>query len=264
MRIVHLSDIHFGRIAYPEIVDVLLGEVNGMAADLVVISGDLTQRARPWQFRRAVAMIRALEAPALVLPGNHDIHAWWHRPELRLSDPLRRYKQFVSMQTSPSYERNGLSVLGVNTVHGWTIKGGRCPDGMRARIRDYFGEQPSNAFRILVAHHPLAGAGVAGALDIARGSRRVLEAAACAGVDLVLCGHWHLSHVEAASEGRVVIAFAGTATSDRWRAPQEGANHFNVVEVCAERFSVEERRYSPQKRAFAVTRRHSFERRRPT
>ncbi len=154
-RIAHLSDIHFGRIAYPEIVEVLVEEVNALEVDLVIASGDLTQRARPWQFEEAVAMLKAFAAPVLVVPGNHDVYAWWHRPFLRLFRPLRRYRQYVTDDLMPTYERNAVAVLGVNSAYGWTIKGGWIDAGACARIVSFFTGQHDDAFKILVIHHHL-------------------------------------------------------------------------------------------------------------
>ncbi len=263
MKIAHLSDIHFGRIAYPEIVEVLVAEVNAMEVALVIVSGDLTQRARPRQFEEAVAMLKAFTAPVLVVPGNHDVHAWWHRPLLRLFRPLRRYRRYVTDDLSPTFEREALAVLGVNSAHGWTIKGGWIRAETRAHLGAFFVGQGGEAFKILVVHHPLMRIEALGKRDVARQAGPALQAAAHAGVDLILCGHWHLSHVEAVEPvpgRRLVIANAGTATCDRWRAPQHGANYYNVIEVTDGGFTVEEHLYNIRARAYETARRTRFER----
>src|SRR5688572_21682491 len=123
MTLAHLSDIHFGRIAYPEIVDGLVEEVNGGEIDLVVISGDLTQRALPSQYRAARKMIDAFTAPTLVVPGNHDVYAWWRFPS-RMMRPLRRYREYITDDMLPTFEQDGVAVLGINSAYGRTVKGG--------------------------------------------------------------------------------------------------------------------------------------------
>ena len=263
MKIAHLSDIHFGRIAYPEIVEVLVDEVNALGVDLVVASGDLTQRARPWQFEEAQAMLKAFAAPVLVVPGNHDVYAWWHRPLMRLFRPLRRYRRYITDDLTPTYERDAVAVLGVNSAYGWTIKGGWIRDGVRERIVSYFTAQRDAAFKILVIHHHLTRLDALGKHDVARRARPALEAAAAVGVDLILCGHLHVSHVapvEPTPGQPLVVASAGTATCNRWREPQRGANYYNIVEVAADGFTVEERLYDVRARAYRPARRRQFAR----
>ena len=73
-RIAHLSDIHFGAHD-PRIVDAATAWLEERRPDLVIISGDLTQRARVEQFRAASAWLNRLRAAGLkllVIPGNHD------------------------------------------------------------------------------------------------------------------------------------------------------------------------------------------------
>ena len=60
--IVHLSDLHFGRVD-PKIVAPLVRTVETAAPDLVVVSGDLTQRARGGQFREARRFLDRLTFP---------------------------------------------------------------------------------------------------------------------------------------------------------------------------------------------------------
>src|SRR5690606_13371248 len=99
-KLAHVSDIHFGRIAHPGIVDALVEEVNACGVDLVVVSGDLTQRARTMQFQAAAAMLEAFNPPTLVVPGNHDVYAWWY-PVSRWFNPLHRYKQHITADLAP-------------------------------------------------------------------------------------------------------------------------------------------------------------------
>ena len=253
MTLAHLSDIHFGRIAYPEIVDGLVEEVNGGEIDLVVISGDLTQRARPSQFLAARKMIDAFTAPTLVVPGNHDVYAWW-RPASRIVRPLRRYRKYITDDLLPTFEQDGVAVLGINSAYGRTVKGGRIGSEARARIGSFFGEQPEGTFNVLVVHHHLMQIQALGSHDIARKARRTLERAAQAGVDLILCGHLHVSHIEPVEldqwDHRLVIVSAGTATSNRGRPPHRATNFYNRIEVQAEAFIVEERRYDPEQHRF--------------
>jgi 3',5'-cyclic AMP phosphodiesterase CpdA len=263
MTIAHLSDIHFGRIAHENIVQVLVDEVNARDVDLVAISGDLTQRAREHEFQAASTMIERFEAPVLVVPGNHDVYPWWH-PIKRLRRPLARYRTHITPELTPRFEQNGVAVLGLNTAHGRTVKGGRIDADDLDAIRSYFGEADDRTFTVLVLHHHLTKIRALGRHDIARYAQDALDAAAASGVDLILCGHLHVSHIEPVEiipgQQRIVIASAGTATSNRGRKSNRATNFYNLIRVSAERFQVEERIYRPRVHQFVAESTTTFDR----
>lgn len=264
MKIAHLSDLHFGRIAHPGIVDALVREVNQNGVDLVVLSGDLTQRARPAEFEGARRMLAAMEAPTLVVPGNHDVYPWW-RPYRRLATPLRRYTQYITDDLAPTVEVGDTAVLGLSTAYGATIKGGRVGPGDRQALRDFFASTAADTFRVLVLHHHLTEIRSLGPHDVARQARKTLDTAADLGVELILCGHLHISHIEPLTiipgERRIVVASAGTATSNRWRSPHGPTNFYNVVTIEGDTFQIEERRYVPAEDRFVRDSTAEFERR---
>jgi 3',5'-cyclic AMP phosphodiesterase CpdA len=261
--VAHLSDIHFGRIAHPGIVHALVEEVNGHGADLVAISGDLTQRARPAEYRAAADMIARFHAPTIVVPGNHDVYAWWH-PVHRLVRPLGRYFRFVGRDLSPSFERTGLAALGINSAHGRTVKGGRIGSAARASIAAYFRERDPETFKILIVHHHLARIQALGSHDVARKASLTLQVASDVGVDLVLCGHLHVSHIHPLTlipgKNPLVIASAGTATSSRGRLSNRSTNYYNLVRIEPTGFSIEERRYVPGDERFVAENTTRFDR----
>ena len=270
--VAHLSDIHFGKIAHPGVVAALVDEVNASDVGAVAVSGDLTQRARRREFEAARAMLDAFRAPVVVVPGNHDVRAWWHNPLDRVWRSTTRFRQTITPVRVPAVEGDGVLVVGVNSAHGLTVKGGRIrPEALEAMEQRFAAAAP-DAFRILVVHHHLVRLAALGDHDIARGARRALAVAHRARVDLVLCGHLHRSHVEsievappsASDPGhRIVVASAGTATSSRGRAENAGANFYNWVTVGAETFTVVERLFDPETGRFAEARRAEFARNRP-
>jgi len=250
--IAHVSDPHFGRIAHPGVVDALVEEINTNPVDLVAVSGDLTQRARPSEFERATRMMERFDAPVLVVPGNHDVYPWW-RPIRRILSPLDRYRSLVSADLTPSQVTPNVAALGINSAHGRTIKGGRIGARERHTIRQFF-RAHNGRFKVLVLHHHLTKIQALGPHDIARQAEKTLKLAADAGVHLILCGHLHISHVEplevVPDEWRIVIASAGTATSNRGRGSNRKTNFYNRIEIREDEFQVEERRYVPEQERF--------------
>lgn len=264
-RLAHLSDIHFGKIAHERVVPAILDEVNQQGLDLVVISGDLTQRARTHEFEAARAMIDAFEAPVLVVPGNHDVRAWWHNPFERIFHSASRFRKFIGDETTPHFVRDGLAVFGLNSAHGLTIKGGKIRPRHLDRMQTFFSMQPAEAFRVLVVHHHLTKLKALGKHDVASGAKHALEVAGACNVDLLLCGHLHVSHVghvetDVERGHRLVIASAGTATSSRGRGTNRNVNFYNHVCVWPERFSVEERQFDVAAGTFRAERTATFER----
>ncbi|NND72453.1 MAG: transcriptional regulator [Rhodothermales bacterium] len=244
MRIAHISDIHFGRISADGIVDALVEEINDSDVDLVVASGDLTQRARRWQLRSAKKMLDSFSPPVVVVPGNHDAYAWWY-PFHRLAVPVRRYRKYISDDLSPVVEMPDLALLGISSVHGWTIKSGLVRKRDRQHIEEFF-KRDDTRFKILVVHHHLVGMPEFGRHDVSLFGRNAFSLISDAGVNLVLSGHLHRSHVEVferADAAPLVVASAGTATSDRGRPRVHYENHYNMIDVDKASFQIEERRF---------------------
>ncbi|OZC04667.1 hypothetical protein BSZ36_08815 [Rubricoccus marinus] len=255
----HLSDVHFGKISHPGVVDALVEEVNAEPFDLVVVSGDLTQRATRQQFTDARAMLDRFTAPVLVVPGNHDVRAWWHDPFDRVFRSAKRFKKYITEDVTPQFTTGGLAVFGLNSAHGLTIKGGKIRPHHLEEMAAFFARQAAGDFRVLVLHHHLLRLNELGDHDIARGARNAIAVAEASGVDLVLCGHLHRSHVahvELAPDlvgtpgHRLVIASAGTATSSRGRGDDRQTNVYNWIDVSPEGFTVQERKYDVQTGGF--------------
>jgi 3',5'-cyclic AMP phosphodiesterase CpdA len=255
MTIAHISDLHFGRIADSEVVEALLDEINEAGVDLVAVSGDLTQRARPAEYAAARHLLDALGPPTLVVAGNHDVYPWW-RPLKRLRAPLERYKQFITDDLAPTFEADDVAVLGLTSAYGPSIKGGRIGPADRSAMRAFFSGTGDDRFKVLVVHHQLhpTAIGPISPHPVARQAQQTLAVAGEVGIDLILCGHLHISAIQPLEiipgTPRIVVASAGTATSNRWREPTGPINFYNVVSVEPEAFSVEERRYVPDEGRF--------------
>lgn len=214
-------------------------DVEDREPDLVVISGDLTQRAYSWQYRDAQQFVRSFKTPVLVVPGNHDVWPmWW--PGRRLRTPVSRFQDVISDDLAPLVKMSECWVLGLNTAHGATVKGGKVTQRQIALVDDAFEGAPD--VRVLVAHHPLAPMPHAQRSDVCRGGRELLAAAANRRVQVVLGGHLHVAQNIRSNEGPIMV-HAGTATSTRGRGPDKDANTYNIVELDGQAVVVERRDY---------------------
>ena len=235
--IAHLSDFHFGAHD-PRVVEASEAWLRRHRPDLVVISGDLTQRARVRQFREAAAYLERLRAAGLAVltvPGNHDVPLY--DVARRLFTPLRRYRRYITHDLSPWFENDEVAVLGINTSRALAVTGGRINRSQMQIIEERFRAVESQKTRILVTHHPLFALpiGKGDALGGAVGrSEDAVAALGRAGVHLALAGHFHRTYAEAASRmmetaGHALVVQAGTATSTRLRA--EERQSFNWLDV---------------------------------
>jgi 3',5'-cyclic AMP phosphodiesterase CpdA len=233
-RLVHLSDLHFG--AHDErLVEAVEERVDELKPDLVVVSGDFTQRAKTEQFREACQFLERLQHSGhevLGVPGNHDVPLY--DVLRRFLSPLSRYRRFIDDSLCPFVELPGIAVLGINTARSLTFKDGRINQDQVAFIRDTFSRTPRDAFRVLVTHHPLFALEVGDEMTPAIGRQELaLDAIQEAGVDMLLAGHNHHASSHSASDlvtraGSALVVQAGTATSTRVRDQEQS---FNTIDV---------------------------------
>src|SRR6266849_6643362 len=149
--IAHLSDIHFGTVD-PAILAPLIDAVRELAPHVVVVSGDLTQRARTEEFLAARAFLDRLPQPQVVVPGNHDVPLY--NVYERFVERLERYKRYITPELEPCYVDDEIAVLGTNTARSLTWKGGRINPRQIARIKERICIIDARVTKIVVTHHP--------------------------------------------------------------------------------------------------------------
>jgi len=241
--IVHLSDLHFGHVD-PAILPALLRAVVVAAPDLVVVSGDITQRARVAEFKAAAHFLETLPAPLLAVPGNHDVPLY--NVLLRWLSPLDRYRRFITRDLAPFYEDAEIAALGVNTTRALTFKDGRINRLQIEAAMRRFAHCRKDVTRIVVTHHtfdtpdPVPGAmpahKVVGRADMA------MAGFVLADVDMILSGHLHMSGVGETTKRyplparAALLIRAGTATSTRRRGE---VNAFNVVRIARSEVAID-------------------------
>jgi 3',5'-cyclic AMP phosphodiesterase CpdA len=235
-RLIHLSDLHFG--AHDErLVEAVEQRIDEEQPDLVVISGDFTQRARTEQFQEAcqfLGRLRDAGHDVLGVPGNHDVPLY--DVLRRFLSPLTRYKRYTDDELCPVHELPGASVLGINTARSMTFKDGRISHEQMAFIRDTFGRGDDKSMRVLVTHHPLFALPVGDGPELGKAVGRqdlALDAIADAGVDVLLAGHNHRASAHHATDlvtraGPALVIQAGTATSTRLRDEEQSFNQIDI------------------------------------
>lgn len=250
--IVHLSDIHFGRVD-ARMVEPLVRAVRENDPDLVAVSGDLTQRARRRQFEDARDFLAQLPQPTLVVPGNHDVPLF--NLPVRFLGPLDAYRRYISSDLEPVFQDDEVIVVGLNSARSLPFHGGgRLNERQVARAAERFRAAPPQAIRIVVTHHPFdLPSGYDDRHLIGRSAMAMAQLAAT-GADLFLAGHLHVSHVGRSAEryqiaGHSALVVQAGTLSTRGRGE---ANSFNVLRLHRPSITVERFVWTEASSAFMV------------
>ncbi len=231
VRIAHLSDPHFGTIL-PGVAEGLLATLAELKPDLVLLTGDITQRARRSQFRAAKEFVRQLKpVPAIAVPGNHDIPLF--NIFARLFYPYWSFKNLFKDLLEKDYVYNGVRVTGLNSTSRWRhVQGDFNIERIRRRL-----DKPHSGIKVRIAafHHPMDCAKHVDEKNLLRGREEAILALHDAQVDLVVGGHIHdpfvcLSHHRYPGVPRsMILSVAGTCLS--WRTRKGAPNSFNLIDV---------------------------------
>lgn len=245
--VAHISDPHFGgRVDLPQLA-VLERFLPTLAPQAIVVSGDLTLRARHGEFQAAKYYLGELArtAPVLVIPGNHDVQ-WWGSPlGIRGEAVLfRKYRQYFGEQLTPTLELDRVIIAGMLSAHGVALGSmtanlndtavkGHLPASEVARVRAIFAAAPAHKARLAVLHHNVLPGVLSRRWGLAR-PEAAQRALLTLDADAVLCGH---DHTEGAGQidGRLVVSTAGTH-STRTRGGLPSA--FNLITIEATHIAV--------------------------
>ena len=257
--LVHLGDPHFGGVADLAHIEGVEALVPDLEPRVIVVAGDLSQRARHGEFQAARSFMRELErtAPVYLLPGNHDVQ-WWRRPFIPFGAGAKyaKYRAYFGPALTPTMVFPEAIIAGALTAHGvaWgsltlrlrdiAVKG-HLPKREMRRVKALFDAAPAAQVRVLVVHHNVLRGDLSARMGLARwrqAQRRIVES----GAELVLCGHDHQEKTELL-DGRVVVACAGTL-STRSRGERPAVFHRVVIED--EAIHVELYRWEADHRAF--------------
>ena len=215
--LLQISDTHFGT-EQTVVVEALVALALQQRPDIVVLSGDITQRARAAQFRQARSFADRLAAPLLAIPGNHDIPLT--NVVARLLRPYAGYSQAFGSNLEPVFSSDDLLVVCVNTTRSYRHQHGEVSQLQIQRVAQRLQAANADQLRVVVVHQPIAVLHAQDEGDLLRNHLAAQRQWAAAGADLVMGGHIHLPYILALPGlARPMWAVqAGTGVSSRVRA----------------------------------------------
>ena len=267
-KILHISDLHFGPPFVTEIAEALLDFIPTLAPDAIVVSGDLTQRAKRPQFEEARKFFdRMSEYPMLIIPGNHDVALW--RVFERLFRPHALYREIISPELNPVLEVGNAVLVGLDsTAPRRSISNGRLDRPQLEHSARAFAGVPADKVRIVVAHHQFA-PGHDRVFDISMpGARRAIDCFVDQKVEMILGGHLHRSYIGSSldffpghhRDRGVIIVQCGTTTSSRGKGRERDENTFNLIETGSKTITITHYLFFEEVGRFSPLSRHIFPR----
>lgn len=229
MKIIHLSDLHFGTEA-PDLLAELLKSIAEQKADYAIISGDFTQIGSQSEFEKAHHFLSQLPCPYIAIPGNHDVPALniWER----LTRPYSKYKEFITSDLNPVYKSDHCLIAGLNSARRalphWNWANGAVSSKQRQNLREFYKDY--KGWRICTLHHPVHKVQEMPIDVTVFGRKRTLDTFYDLKIDLVLTGHVHHASVTTLGDHvhQCVYVSASTALSSRTRNHENG---YNVIDL---------------------------------
>jgi 3',5'-cyclic AMP phosphodiesterase CpdA len=237
--VLHLSDLHFGKVD-AQVLDPLVRTIHEIRPDVIAVSGDLTQRAKPIEFQQAREFLDRLHAPLVVVPGNHDVPLF--NPYGRFVQRFGEFHKHITTDAVPEFVDDEIAVIGVNTARSLTWKWGRVNRAQMTRVRDRLFGLPINVIRVVVMHHPFELPEGVSKLELVGRARMGMDKLAECGADVLLSGHLHSAHISDTVRRyniyghSALVVQAGTATSTRHRGEQ---NSFNCLRLTPAEIAIE-------------------------
>jgi 3',5'-cyclic AMP phosphodiesterase CpdA len=199
-RILHVSDLHFGAGDDPVQGQALAGLIERVAPDLVIASGDLTNRGRRSEHERAARFLRGLELPVVAVPGNHDIPYTF---PARFTAPWREFEREWET-TEPQFAGQHAHVVGLNSVRPWRHQSGGVNDAQLDRVTEKLRRAAPGALRVVALHHQMIGAPWRSRKKPVANRNHVLARLVDSGAELIVGGHIHQGTVSERHEFEVI------------------------------------------------------------
>ncbi len=268
LTLLHVSDLHFGPHYVPRAGEALVRAAAELEPDIIVASGDFTQRAKRYQYEQARDYLRRLpDVPIVVIPGNHDVPVY--RVFERLLRPYDLYREHISAELDTVLHHEEATIVALNSTKPLrAITNGRIDSWQLDFCARAFENTPPGAARIVVAHHHFAPAPDYEGGQVMPGSKRAIERFTGLNVDLIMGGHLHRAYIGNSldvhpgheREHGIIIVQSGTSTSRRGRAREHEKNSFNLIRIGDEIVRVTHYMYFDDLDGFAPVSRHIFPR----
>ncbi|WP_394659190.1 metallophosphoesterase family protein [uncultured Novosphingobium sp.] len=228
IKLFHISDIHFG-LEDPQALDWVEDCIASERPDAVVVTGDLTMRARHKEFVAACKWISSLDVPVTVEIGNHDMP--YFNPIERFLDPYKRFRSIEAV-LERELDLGGLAIVPLKTTAraqwrtNWS-KGWITRPALKKTLA-MIDALPEGTPVLISAHHPLVEVNSQGSVLTKRGGK-ALEELAKRKVLGVMTGHVHdpFDLIEQTAAGPVRMIGAGTL-SKRVRSTPPSFNQIIV------------------------------------
>jgi Icc protein len=215
LRIVQISDIHCGEPTFDaERLGTIIKEINEIGPDLVVVAGDLTGAGYEWEYDQAEEFLRRIEAPMVVVPGNHDSrNVGYVHFEQRFGDRFSRFRLPFDRERTAELGAPGVTVVAVDSSEP-DLNEGQIGRERYPWIREQYSD-PDDIKVFVIHHHLVAIPGTGRERNTINDAGDVLAELIHLGVDIVLSGHKHVPYFWGISG--VLICNSGTATTKRLR-----------------------------------------------
>lgn len=268
MNILQISDLHFGPYYVQPVGDAMLRAAQELESDVIIVSGDFTQRAKAAEYEAAQQFLGKLpKRPTIVIPGNHDVPLY--RVMERIFAPYKLYKEYISEQLDSVYRCEDAVIVALNsTAPLRAIVNGRIRQWQLDFVAKAFEGSAEGVLKIVVAHHHFAPAPDYEGGDVMPKAKRAIDCFTELKVDMVIGGHLHRAYIGNSldiypSEGRdhgIIIVQSGTTTSRRGRAREREKNSFNHIRIADNVVRVTHYMYFSDLGGFAPISRHLFPR----
>ena len=250
MKIVHISDLHFG-MHREEIIEPFLDELQLIQPDVVLISGDVTQRAVKEQYFLFNQFVERLPGIVLIVPGNHDVPLYPSQFFIRMYSPFKYYNRYVNTNLEAQFTNDKVRILGVNSVNPYRVKKGRLSTETMNKIKNYFAP-PFSGLNILFFHHNFDR--LEGAHKPLTNYQELIEYLKTSSINIVCAGHSHYANVNIIAKNNsehCVFLHAGSLLCARTK---DGANSYYLIDYADSSCTITLHRY--ENKSFSTTKKY--------